>query len=273
MPRRCASRPADRDPGQDHEGLTAWASRPGAHDHASAEEARCDDLRAFRDRFGIPLTRPRSRQLRSTSPADDSPEMRYLHARRAALGGCLPRRQCAVDAALPVPRLDRWAVRAGGGGQGDVDHDGGRAHARQPAEGRRARSAHRAHRRRRGAHLRHGQPVPPGRHLRAARPAVRARGPGLDAVLPRGTQRPDPRGRHLGGGRDQFLDRRGDQLQRARPADAAVLHLLLDVRLSARRRPDLGRGRPARARFPARRHQRSHHLRARACSIRTAARR
>ena len=35
--------------------------------------------------------------------------------------------------------------------------------------------------------------------------------------------------------------------------DAAVLHLLLDVRLPARRRPDLGRRRPARARLPDRR--------------------
>ena len=39
-----------------------------------------------------------------------------------------------------------------------------------------------------------------------------------------------------------LVDRRGDQLQRARRADAAVLHLLLDVRLPARRRPDLGGG-------------------------------
>ena len=47
-------------------------------------------------------------------------------------------------------------------------------------------------------------------------------------------------------------------LQRARLADAAVLHLLLDVRLPARRRPDLGGGRPARARLPARRDRRTH---------------
>ena len=52
-------------------------------------------------------------------------------------------------------------------------------------------------------------------------------------------------------------------VQRARPADAAVLHLLLDVRLPARRRPDLGRGRPARARLPARRDRRPHHARRR----------
>jgi hypothetical protein len=43
-------------------------------------------------------------------------------------------------------------------------------------------------------------------------------------------------------------------LQHARRADDPVLHLLLDVRLPALRRPRLGGRRPARARLPARRH-------------------
>ena len=55
----------------------------------------------------------------------------------------------------------------------------------------------------------------------------------------------------------------GDVLLDARPADAAVLHLLLDVRLPARRRPDLGRGRLARARLPDRRDRGPHHARRR----------
>ena len=41
--------------------------------------------------------------------------------------------------------------------------------------------------------------------------------------------------------------------------DDPVLHLLLDVRLPAHRRPRLGGGRHARARLPARRHRRPHH--------------
>ncbi len=44
-----------------------------------------------------------------------------------------------------------------------------------------------------------------------------------------------------------------------RRADDPVLHLLLDVRLPAHRRPVLGRGRHARARLPGRRHGRAHH--------------
>ena len=42
-------------------------------------------------------------------------------------------------------------------------------------------------------------------------------------------------------------------------ADDPVLHLLLDVRLPARRRSHLGGGRQPRARLPARRHRRTHH--------------
>ena len=45
--------------------------------------------------------------------------------------------------------------------------------------------------------------------------------------------------------------------------DASVLHLLLDVRLPARRRPDLGRRRPAGARLPDRGHRRAHDARRR----------
>ena len=150
--------------------------------------------------------------------------------------------------------------------------DGLRAHAGQPAQGHGAGSAHRADRRRRGAHLRHGQPVQAGRHLFQRGPALRARRHRLGAELPRSDRRADPGRRHQRGRRHRELDGRGHQLQRARPGDAAVLHLLLDVRLSARRRRHLGRRRPACARLPAGRHVgRAPRSAARACSTRTAA--
>jgi pyruvate dehydrogenase E1 component len=56
------------------------------------------------------------------------------------------------------------------------------------------------------------------------------------------------------------LHRGGDELRHPRRADGPVLHLLLDVRVPARRRPDLGRGRRPRPRLPHRRHGRAHHL-------------
>src|SRR5690606_22248161 len=39
-------------------------------------------------------------------PAEDSPEMKYLHERRKALGGYLPKRRPKADEHLPVPGLE-----------------------------------------------------------------------------------------------------------------------------------------------------------------------
>ena len=63
---------------------------------------------------------------------------------------------------------------------------------------------------------------------------------------------------HQRGGRDELVDRRGDVLQHEQPADDPVLHLLLDVRVAARRRSRVGRRRHARARLPAGRHGGAH---------------
>ena len=50
-------------------------------------------LRAFRDRFDIPLSDDDVDALPFYRPADDSPEMTYLRERRASLGGFVPARQ------------------------------------------------------------------------------------------------------------------------------------------------------------------------------------
>ncbi len=70
-----------------------------------------DDLLAFRDRFQLPLSDEQVAQAAFYRPAQDSPEIRYLHARRAALGGYLPERNPAAEA-LPVPGLDATAAFA-----------------------------------------------------------------------------------------------------------------------------------------------------------------
>ncbi|MEZ2351027.1 alpha-ketoglutarate dehydrogenase [Caballeronia sp. RCC_10] len=68
-----------------------------------------DDLKAFRDRFRLPLSDSDVEQLRFYKPADDAPEMRYLHERRAALGGYLPRRRARASQPVVPPALDTWA--------------------------------------------------------------------------------------------------------------------------------------------------------------------
>ena len=67
-----------------------------------------DQLKAFRDRFRLPLSDTDVEQLKFYKPAPNSPEMQYLHARRAALGGYLPRRRKAATQALTVPALPSW---------------------------------------------------------------------------------------------------------------------------------------------------------------------
>ena len=67
-----------------------------------------DDLIAFRNRFQLPLSDDQARRLEFYKPADDAPEMRYLHQRRAALGGTLPARRSDAPT-LPVPPLERYA--------------------------------------------------------------------------------------------------------------------------------------------------------------------
>ena len=67
-----------------------------------------DALLAFRDRFALPITDADCLALKFYRPASDSPELRYLQARRAALGGYVPRRQTKAPG-LAAPPADRWA--------------------------------------------------------------------------------------------------------------------------------------------------------------------
>ena len=82
----------------------AGESRMTAH---QAKKLDIDALKAFRDRFALPLSDDDLATLRFYRPADDSPEMRYLRERRAALGGPLPLRNGDAPA-LPVPPLAAW---------------------------------------------------------------------------------------------------------------------------------------------------------------------
>ena len=63
------------------------------------------ELKEFRDRFDIPLPDSELEAVPYYRPAEDSPEMRYLKERRAALGGSFPSRQSDFTA-LKVPKLD-----------------------------------------------------------------------------------------------------------------------------------------------------------------------
>jgi pyruvate dehydrogenase E1 component len=95
-------------------GMGHWGQgRMGAH---QAKKLENDALLAFRDRFALPLTDDDVHHLRFHKPADDSAEMRYLHARRVKLGGYLPERIHAAPA-LPVPALDAFSRILEGSGE------------------------------------------------------------------------------------------------------------------------------------------------------------
>jgi pyruvate dehydrogenase E1 component len=66
-----------------------------------------EDLREFRDRFNIPVTDEEISRLPFSRPAEGSEELRYLRARRTALGGFLPQRRTSAPA-LRIPELEAF---------------------------------------------------------------------------------------------------------------------------------------------------------------------
>ncbi len=82
-------------------GMGLWGQgKMGTHQQKKPDD---DALREFRDRFSLPLSDDDVAQLRFYHPGADSPEIRYLEARRKALGGYLPaRRRAAPRLAAPA---------------------------------------------------------------------------------------------------------------------------------------------------------------------------
>ncbi|MGE5339794.1 MAG: pyruvate dehydrogenase (acetyl-transferring), homodimeric type, partial [Gemmatimonadota bacterium] len=67
-------------------------------------------VREFRDRFSIPVPDDKLEEVPFFKPPENSPEMRYLHERRRALGGYLPQRRRVSDEKIAVPALDAFSA-------------------------------------------------------------------------------------------------------------------------------------------------------------------
>lgn len=65
----------------------------GAHNTKKMEE---EATVAFKNRFEIPISDDDARKLKFYRPANDSPEIKYIQERRAALGGSVPQRSMRV---------------------------------------------------------------------------------------------------------------------------------------------------------------------------------
>ena len=112
----------------------AGESRMTAHQQKKLD---LEALRAFRDRFDLPLSDEQVARaaLLSGRPTTAANCVSARSAARRSAAIC--RRRRSVRRAIAVPALDSYAkLRAGGGRQGDVHHHGGGAHVQQSAAGR-----------------------------------------------------------------------------------------------------------------------------------------
>ena len=73
-----------------------------------AKKMSDDDIRAFRDRFDIPVPDDQLAQLPYVKFPEGSKELEYMRSRRMELGGYLPQRRSKAES-LEVPKLDTFA--------------------------------------------------------------------------------------------------------------------------------------------------------------------
>ena len=221
-----------------------------------------DELREFRTRFGIPISDERVSEAPFYRPPEDSPEMVYLRERRKALGGPMPSRSIK-PVTLQVPRLadhEKTMAKLVSKGPGkemsttmgfvrllsDLLRDkqiGNNIVPIVPDESRTFGME--------GLFRQVGIYSHVGQNLRAGR--FRS-----NCVLQGGQRRPALRRGHHRSRFDVIVHRRRHRLFLPRREHDPDVHLLLDVRLPADRRFDLGRCRCPRKGFHPRRHRRPH---------------
>ncbi|KTD66227.1 pyruvate dehydrogenase (acetyl-transferring), homodimeric type [Legionella shakespearei] len=78
-----------------------------------------EQLKAFRDRFSIPITDEQIVDVPFYRPDEDSPEIKYLKKQREALGGYLPSRSTEVEP-LQIPPLSDFASVTQGLGDREI---------------------------------------------------------------------------------------------------------------------------------------------------------
>jgi pyruvate dehydrogenase E1 component len=95
--------------------------KAGEAQNPTHQQKKLDDeaLKAFRDRFNIPVSDDEIAGLPLKRPAEDSDEMRYLRERRGALGGYLPTRRTAAPPLL-VPPLEAFQPLFDGTGEREI---------------------------------------------------------------------------------------------------------------------------------------------------------
>jgi len=97
----------------------AFASVEGANSTHSAKKLATDELKAFRDRFGIPIPDDKLEEVPYYRPPADSPEMVYMRKVRERMGGFLPQRRTKSEP-LKVPALAAFDAQLKGTGEREI---------------------------------------------------------------------------------------------------------------------------------------------------------
>ena len=84
-----------------------------------AKKLDVEDLKAFRDRFNIPVSDSEIDEVPYRKPPEDSEELRYLHERRQQLGGFLPVRNSEAQP-LEIPGLEAFQQQLDGSGDREI---------------------------------------------------------------------------------------------------------------------------------------------------------
>ena len=85
----------------------------------SVKKLDLEELKKFRDRFGVPISDDDLKSVPYYRPAEDSPEMVYMRKRREKLGGFLPARQADFQA-VTTPSLDTFSAQLKSTGKREI---------------------------------------------------------------------------------------------------------------------------------------------------------
>jgi pyruvate dehydrogenase E1 component len=85
----------------------------------SLKKLDLNSLKAFRDRFDIPISDDELANVPYYRPPPDSPEMRYMRERREALGGLIPARRSHIET-LETPPLTAFGTHLKSSGQREI---------------------------------------------------------------------------------------------------------------------------------------------------------
>ncbi|WP_447594426.1 pyruvate dehydrogenase (acetyl-transferring), homodimeric type [Aquipseudomonas campi] len=97
-------------------GTGAGEAKNTAH---NTKKVDVESLKSFRDRFDVPVNDEELEKLPFYRPTEGSAEYKYLHERRAALGGYIPQRR-PNSFSIPTPPLDTLKAILDGSGDRDI---------------------------------------------------------------------------------------------------------------------------------------------------------